>query len=328
MDKPLISIIIPVYNVEAYLEECLDSVLKQTYENMEIITINDGSNDKSLKILEEYSLQHNNITVISQKNSGQSVARNNGIKIAKGKYLYFLDADDFILPDTFEHLINKMEKNNLDLIRFSAEPFVDNFDKQIDNNQYDYSALFDSTRVYNKEEALKKNYLTYTPSPVLYILKKSLLFENNILFKPGIIHEDDLFTLEVFINCKALMYDTKQYYKRRYRPNSTMTTKTLEASKKSFDSRCIIYSELIMLLDKYYDKHELILINKIIRSVRSSLIFDYPDLDRKYKKEKIKMLNGISKKHYIEAFIQNNVIKYLKPFRKNVRRMKAFLSRG
>lgn len=132
MSYPLVSVIIPVYNVENYLKECLDSVLNQTYKNIEVIVINDGSTDKSLHILEDYSSKFNNIKIIDQENSGQSVARNKGLENAKGKYIYFLDSDDYILPDTLKKLIKKLEMNNLDIIRFAARPFSENINKRID----------------------------------------------------------------------------------------------------------------------------------------------------------------------------------------------------
>ena len=124
MSNPLLSVVIPVFNVEKYLPECLDSVLNQKYENIEIIAIDDGSTDNSLNILKKYAKENSNITVLSQENSGPSVARNKGVKYAKGKYVHFLDADDFILPETYSSLIKMMMDNELDLIQFSAEPFL------------------------------------------------------------------------------------------------------------------------------------------------------------------------------------------------------------
>src|SRR5690625_1025481 len=265
MRNALISVIITVYNVEDYLEEYIDSVINQTYENIEIIAINDGSSDNSLRILESYTLKNNNLTIISQENSGQSVARNKGINIANGKYIYFLDSDDYILSDTFKHTIKTMEENDLDLIRFAAAPFVEKIDMKLDNNKYDLSNLFEQNKIYRKEGFLKQNSLKFLPSPVLYIIKKEVLTDNNIFFKPGIVHEDELFTLEVFLNTNSMMYKSNYYYQRRYRLNSTMTNKSIESRVKSFDSRCIILNELNKLLISYTNKLEVRLINKRIR---------------------------------------------------------------
>src|SRR5690625_237459 len=174
MKCELLSLIIPVYNVKEYLKECINSVLNQTYKNIEIIVINDGSTDKSLEILERYSLENKNITVISQKNLGQSVARNRGVQQATGKYIYFLDADDYILPEALEHLVEKMEENELDLCRFSAESFLDNLDRPINQKQYNFGKHFDEDRIYNNEEFLRLNFKTFSPSPVLYVIKREV----------------------------------------------------------------------------------------------------------------------------------------------------------
>jgi len=299
MRNALISVIIPVYNVEDYLEECLDSVINQTYENIEIIAINDGSSDNSLRILESYTLKNNNLTIISQENSGQSVARNKGINIANGKYIYFLDSDDYILSDTFKHTIKTMEENDLDLIRFAAAPFVEKIDMKLDNNKYDLSNLFEQNKIYRKEGFLKQNSLKFLPSPVLYIIKKEVLTDNNIFFKPGIVHEDELFTLEVFLNTNSMMYKSNYYYQRRYRLNSTMTNKSIESRVKSFDSRCIILNELNKLLISYTNKLEVRLINKRIRATTATLIYKYQDIDKNYRRKKIKSIENLSLIYYI-----------------------------
>lgn len=105
MNTPLVSIVIPVYNVELYLRECLDSVISQTYHNLEIICVNDGSPDNSLSILEEYAAKDSRIRIISQENAGISVARNTGMDVATGEYIYFLDSDDYIALEMVERCV-------------------------------------------------------------------------------------------------------------------------------------------------------------------------------------------------------------------------------
>src|SRR5690606_15460378 len=104
MKKPLISVVIPVYNVESYLENCINSIVQQTYSNLEIILVNDGSTDNSTKICETAASKDSRIVLINQKNQGVSSARNNGLSIARGEWIYFIDADDFLNLDTFELL--------------------------------------------------------------------------------------------------------------------------------------------------------------------------------------------------------------------------------
>ena len=123
MCNPKISVIIPVYNVEEYLRECLDSVVNQTLKDIEIICINDGSTDKSLEILEEYKNKENRITILTQSNSGAGVARNNGLKVANGEYIAFLDGDDFYKNDFCEKMYNKAKENNADIVVCSANSY-------------------------------------------------------------------------------------------------------------------------------------------------------------------------------------------------------------
>ena len=110
---PKVSIVIPVYNVEEYLRRCLDSVVNQTLRDIEIICINDGSTDNSSHILAEYQSKENRLRVISQKNGGQSKARNAGLEVATGEYIYFLDSDDYIKTYALEKLYTIAKTNNL-----------------------------------------------------------------------------------------------------------------------------------------------------------------------------------------------------------------------
>ena len=116
MQKELISIIIPVYNVEKYINRCLDSIINQTYKNIEIICINDGSTDNSLKILKEYEKNYSFIKIYDQDNSGPAITRNRGIKLVKSKYLMFIDSDDYIDCDYVENFYNNIKNTEYDIV--------------------------------------------------------------------------------------------------------------------------------------------------------------------------------------------------------------------
>ena len=116
LSKPLISVIIPVYNVEKYLHQCLDSIINQTLKEIEIICVDDGSTDKSLEILKEYAKKDKRIIILQQQNQYAGVARNTGLKIAKGKYLSFLDSDDFFELNMLEEMYNKAEQDQSDIV--------------------------------------------------------------------------------------------------------------------------------------------------------------------------------------------------------------------
>ena len=122
MNDPKISVIIPVYNVEKYLSECLDSIINQTLREIEVICVNDGSTDSSLSILKEYSSKDNRVKIIDKKNEGQGYARKVGLDIAKGEYILFCDSDDkYSSNNVFENLYKAIKKNNSDLMCFSFE---------------------------------------------------------------------------------------------------------------------------------------------------------------------------------------------------------------
>lgn len=311
LQEPLVSVIIPVYNVEEYLKECIDSVLYQTYNNIEIIAVNDGSTDNSSNILNQYSQRFENIIVIEQINSGQSVARNKGIMKSKGKYLYFLDADDYILPDTINNLIDVMERNNLDLVRFGAEAFYDGISLKKDKKQYDLKKYFEEKKLYNKTEFLSSNLNSFRSSPCLYIIKRDLLLNNNILFRNNIIHEDELFTLEVFLNTSSFMYDSNLYYRRRYRADSTMTSVSKKSLRYSFDSYCSIINELKNMLQKYNNPLEIKLIQNRIHSIYINLI-KIKDIERSYKLKKILKIKGLSLEKKIYYYLNFNLKRNLK----------------
>ncbi|MBM6752472.1 glycosyltransferase family 2 protein [Mediterraneibacter glycyrrhizinilyticus] len=129
---PLVSVIIPVYNVEQYLKQCLDSVLAQTLSDVEVICVNDSSTDGSLKILEEYAGKDRRITVVTQPNRGAGAARNKGLSMATGKYLSFLDADDFFEPDMLKLAYEKAEEDKADFVVFNSDQYYTEKDKFVE----------------------------------------------------------------------------------------------------------------------------------------------------------------------------------------------------
>ena len=118
-----ISVIIPVYNTKEYLKECIDSILNQTIDLFEVIIVDDGSTDGSLELINQYAESHSNIRVISQKNCGLGAARNIGLKISKGEYIYFIDSDDILEKNALEYCYNLASKNKLDMLTFEADIF-------------------------------------------------------------------------------------------------------------------------------------------------------------------------------------------------------------
>ena len=140
MKKQKISVIIPVYNVEKYIHECIDSIIRQTYKNIEIICIDDGSSDKSYDILKEYASKDNRFILLQQENKGAGTARNKGLEIATGDFISFLDADDFFEHDLLELALNKLQESESDFVIYNSDQFNDKT-KQFINSykvKYDY----------------------------------------------------------------------------------------------------------------------------------------------------------------------------------------------
>ncbi|WP_051180457.1 glycosyltransferase family 2 protein [Selenomonas ruminantium] len=153
--KPLISVIVPVYNVEKYLRQCVDSILAQTYPNIEIILINDGSTDSSAKICDYFKNKYKNVSVIHQENKGQASARNKGIDASHGEYIGFIDSDDWIEPDMYEKLYELIYKYNADIsscLSNNISPFKEIKDVQINNEVKIFKSLDIITALFTQVE--------------------------------------------------------------------------------------------------------------------------------------------------------------------------------
>ena len=239
----LISVIIPVYNVEKYLRECIDSVLAQTYRNFEIILVDDGSTDSSGAICDEYAERDERIHVFHKENGGLSSARNFGFTESLGKYVYFLDSDDLISADTLESVLTSSAENNSDVVFFEADCFTDDGEKIRGN--YAYSADYGSASGREILYKIIKKDDFHSSVPLLFI-KRSLLGEKRISFLDGILYEDMLFTFILFCSAERATHCRRQLYHRRYRSGSIITSKK---TAHNFVSGCRVLDELIAFVD-------------------------------------------------------------------------------
>lgn len=190
------SIIVPVYNVEKYLQRCLTSINNQTFRDYEVIVVNDGSTDNSMSIIEQY--KKDNYIVVNQVNKGLSGARNAGLKIANGEYVIFLDSDDYIKNDALE-IINNNLFNNLDILRFQVSSVNENGD--IINNFIEKPfSLTSGENAFNK---ICKYH--FVENAWCYVYRKKYLLDNNFLFKEGIYHEDYALIPYILINSEKII---------------------------------------------------------------------------------------------------------------------------
>ena len=219
INNPKVSIIIPVYNTEQYLRQCLDSVINQTFKDIEIICINDNSTDGSYNILKEYADKDDRFVVINlTETKEQGNARNEGLKTARGKYITFVDSDDWVRNDFIEVLYNEIERNGLDFV--SASQYIyDNIQKQIVDVKPVSAKVLNE---YNIEKLLIPKG-EFSIIPVWQkIYKKQFLDDNKIKFKLCW-HEDNVFLFETLIKTTKIKFiDDKIYFYRINRQNSSV----------------------------------------------------------------------------------------------------------
>lgn len=220
----MFSLIIPVYNVEKYLKECLESVLCQTYEDWEAICINDGSTDGSATILEEYAAKDSRFKVISQSNGGLSVARNSGLEAASGDYVLFLDSDDYLEKDALRIIADNLSDE--DILCFSGRRFFDESGEYEKADDLPKESFETGWEYYSKHALDKRNFAFVCV--VLRCYRRAYLLENRLRFKPGIYHEDNMFTPLACYYAKKVKIIPDVLYDYRVRGSSIMTTRSLK----------------------------------------------------------------------------------------------------
>lgn len=306
MTRVDLSIIVPVYNVEKYLKQCLDSLINQTLDNYEIIIINDGSTDSSADIINEYCSINRNIKIINQKNSGLSAARNRGISEASGEYIAFIDSDDYICNDMMKVMLNHAKIYNLDLVVCNHEKVYDDSEKK----EVVYSDLEEGV-LYSGNDLLKKFLINkITPNACDKIYKRDIFNKYNIVFPIGYYHEDLLTMYKILSNIQVAAYINKDFYKYRCRENSITTSLKL---KNILDMEYIIDEINYMFNNLYINKQEL---QKYIAAfnIINFNICVYMSCKIKDKDSKI-VLKRLFKKYLSLKLIKNKVLSLEEKFK-------------
>lgn len=290
---PKISIIIPVYNVEQYIAACIESVLSQTYIDWELILVDDGCLDKSGEICENYSAKDKRIITIHKKNGGVSSARNAGILKANGEWIYFIDSDDFIEPDTLSVSVKKATAEFPDLIvhglvndyiyqgKIIAIPY-----KPVGNN--DYKGIIE---VADKYGLLK--------GPVCKLFRHSIVKESNLFFDESICYgEDTKFTFEYLQKCKSIVFVPEHFYHYCFRQGGSLTQRTYSYS--SWDKTAKMLLELRLQImkqfsmsDTYFQFIRFEYMSHIVRAIYAMY------KDEIQKEERIKYLNVLHSDSYL-----------------------------
>ena len=288
MENELISIVVPIYKVEKYLKKCVDSIQNQTYKNIEIILVDDESPDNCGKMCDEYSKYDERIKVIHKKNGGLSDARNAGIEVATGKYIGFVDSDDYIKEDMYENLYNNMKKSDSDIS-------ICGYIEYQEGSKIVEKDLNDQTKIYTNKDAIEK--LLYNDKITDHawnkLYKLELFKENDIRYPKGFMYEDIGTTYLLFENAKKISYNEKIGYYYLRRENSILG----KINKK------LIFDLLKMTNDRFeYLKNK------------------FPDLNNKLIENKMKFINKIFRYICIsnnKELLKNNLILYEYDFYRN-----------
>lgn len=269
-----ISVIIPAYNTQLYLDECLNSVINQTYKDIEIICIDDNSEDSSIDIIRAYKKKDTRISIVElNQNSGPGHARNQGLNVATGDYTVFLDSDDYLDIHILDIAVASGKLLDVDILVFNGEAF-DHKTSRIHSKKYHYLE-----ERFFKDKYIEDRYLLHLAdfhSPCMKIFKTSFLRKNNILFPVAIIGEDVEFWMRCMLNMDKIDYIDFTGYYRRYREGSIMTSnirKNLRDRISNLDSLLSICSHHVniynyivgiyipSIMQKVHDTQDIELIN-------------------------------------------------------------------
>lgn len=299
MEKELISIIVPVYNTEKYLRKCIESIINQTYKNIELILVNDGSTDNSGNICDEYAKTDSRIKVIHKENGGVSSARNTGLESAKGEWLVFVDGDDYISSDYCTVMLEKAKKNDAELVLCGYKRVYENKEELINCQE---------EKQFNKREFLMKvlnvqNSMGFCHMKL--ISKKTI--KNVRLNEKLSIAEDALFSMQLSQNINKAIFVPKPLYNYRFNNNSAVrkfdkefVNKILLSMKEAKDYLISEFSEDEEIIQGYYNYvvYHLLLI---------SVNYCYNSKNNLTNKEKKKMLKKVCEmKEFAEAIKKSN----------------------
>ena len=224
MTVPLVSIIVPVYNVERYIDKCINSILEQTYPHIELLLIDDGSPDKSGAICDRYAQKDNRVRVFHKQNAGVSAARNTGINQAKGEFITFVDSDDWLEPQCIGECLNIINKNKLDFLQFSSKRVNDKGD-----------ILFlktGETPILNASQYIEADQIYIAAGCSIY--RTSIINATNLKFDEDLkLGEDQLFIYHYISKCQSCMRIKDTFYNYRLNPESACTINNPKECLKS-----------------------------------------------------------------------------------------------
>lgn len=312
MEKEKVSIIIPVYNSESTLKRCIESVINQTYKNIEILIINDGSKDKSLNIMNEYKNKDERIIVINQKNKGLSGARNTGVNNATGDYITFIDSDDYIKPNLVKDTIKIFEEYECDVVRNNYELSYENGKTKLRNEMYEENRIIN---IEEKKEELIQNILLGKVQSYSWLLtiKREILDKNNLKFDEDIFFMEDIVFIIRLIFCIKNIYFVREPNYFYYQSNENSLTKDTKKYVKNINNILVMKKRLEKILKMNINEFENYI--KIINTVYLNGIIGYLKISVRNSgnyKEILDELKKIRESQDIKEMLGNKSLKLLK----------------
>lgn len=303
-DFKTVSIIIPVYNAEKYLEECLKSVVTQSYPYLEIICVNDGSTDNSFEIIQKYAQKDKRFVVINQANRGLSAARNEGTNKASGSYIMYVDADDFIEVNMVEVMLKNILTHKTDFVIESIWNYDDKLGRRVDREDRYFTLTWLGPNFNNRP---------ISPSELLHVMynlpvmawgklyNAEFLKNSGVKFPEGLIYEDNLFFTELFFKAKSFSVDRRQLYNYRVNVEKSIT----KDSGKNYNHMITIMHKMEEVLKKQpcYNLIKESFISYKLKHLMRSLVFVHPRSEFKYFYELKKEIEAIDLFYYDEAKI-------------------------
>ena len=308
MNTPLLSIIMPAYNTELYIQEALESILNQSLKSIEIIVVDDGSSDSTVSIVKQLKDHDCRIKLyIMPENQGQSMARNMALRYARGKYVYFMDSDDRLMhSDALELAVEKCEQANLEFLFFDADIFYMDRSASPLTWNYQRTARYDEQTVWKGLELMKDMlvYGTWRAAPWLMIVQRELLQNNKLDFYPSIIHEDELFMAKLMPEVQRAGCLRRSLIAHRVHTSSTMGRHfsirnmvcyltVVDELKKNEGDISTAYNQVLELYIRYT-------LNPVIRTAR---VLSF--------KEKIEILRMICKRDYIKYLTVRSLVRFM-----------------
>ena len=288
-----LSIVIPVYNVENYIAQCLESILNQSFKDLEIICVNDGSTDNSLSVLQDYKAKYGRIIIIDKKNEGSGIARNAGLSIAKGEYVYYVDGDDWIEDNALEKIIVKADKLNTDILIFGGLSYYEGKGK---NGGYSADKL--PKEYFNKvfsSKDIKKDIFKFPSTAWTKLYRRDFLIKNNIKFQDIKAGQDQLPFFHSMIKAERIALLPENIY--CYRKNRKGAVTSVK-KKKSFSPIYVFYGvEEMLKSENLLDEYKNVFVNKYFSKATSWLGKFQDDLKHDYYLEYMKLLEHIKSEY-------------------------------